>query len=291
MNVFVIHSGSDREKADSLISELKKQAFSLNALMLKKGNAFWKLNASSKIKKSQMVIFVVGEKSCQSSNIGWEIETAIKFEKPIYILKLHEDFELHEALFIKDKFADKKSCYGSEKNVTELSEIIKNHDSGNYNLFNFEPDETNKSVLLEQYKLFLQTSEELVKRRQTVNSFYTSINSAVVATLGTMFALDFNTQTKMLIGILFSLIGIFLSVSWSKTLISYGNLNSSKMKIISCIEKQLPLSLYDAEWAALSDKLNKKKYISFTNSEKKIPSLFLCVYLIIVIVLAFSIIF
>lgn len=291
MNVFVIHSGSDREKVDSLVSELKKQAFSLNALVLKNGNAFWKLNASSKIKKSQMVIVVVGEKSHQSPYIGWEIETAIKHKKPIYILKLHKDFNLHKSLFIKDKFTDNKACYGSEKTVAELAEIIKNHDSGNYNLFNYEPDETNKSVLLEQYKLFLQTSEDLVKRRQTVNSFYISINSAMVAALGAMFALDFNAHTKMLIGILFSLIGIFLSLSWSKTLISYGNLNSSKMKIISCIEKQLPLSLYDAEWAALSDKLNKKKYISFTNSEKKIPLLFLCVYIVIVIVLTFSIIF
>ncbi len=288
MDVFVIHSSADCQKVNFVISTLKKQAFSLNPLMLKSGNAFWKLSASKKIKKAQMVIVFLGEKSHQSPYIGWEIETAIKHKKPIYILKLHPDFKLHESLFIKDNFTNEKVCYGSEKNVDELAKTIKNYDSGNYNLFNYNLDESNKSVLLEQYKLFLQTSEDLVNRRQNVNSFYISINSAMVAALGAIVALNLKEQTKMLIGILFSLLGIFLSLSWSKTLVSYGNLNSSKMKIISCIEKQLPLSLYDAEWEALSDKLNKKKYVSFTKSEKKIPLLFSCIYLVVIIFLTIS---
>lgn len=74
-----------------------------------------------------------------------------------------------------------------------------------------------------------------------------------------------------------------MSISWSRTLTGYGNLNSSKMKIISTIEKQLPLSLFDAEWAALSDKLNKKKYVSFTESERIVPRLFAVVYIVILI--------
>ncbi len=57
----------------------------------------------------------------------------------------------------------------------------------------------------------------------------------------------------------------------------YGNLNSSKMKIISSIENKLPLSLYNAEWEALSDKLNKKKYVSFTKSEQVIPIVFIII--------------
>lgn len=75
------------------------------------------------------------------------------------------------------------------------------------------------------------------------------------------------------------MVGVILSVSWTKLLSSYGNLNGSKMKIISYIEKQLPVSLYDAEWEALSDRLNKKKYVSFTDSEKRIPILFIAVYI------------
>ena len=164
-------------------------------------------------------------------------------------------------------------------------EVIEQYSSGDYGLFNGKVEELDQQILLEQYKLFLQTSEELVKRRQTVNSFYISISSALVAIMGVLFALEFVRLAKLVVGIAFCIIGIILSVSWSKMLTCYGNLNSSKMKIISRIEKKLPLSLFDAEWAALSDKLNKKKYVSFTESEQKIPFIFGVVYIIAILVL------
>ncbi len=68
-----------------------------------------------------------------------------------------------------------------------------------------------------------------------------------------------------------------------KILEAYGILNASKMKIVSLIERKLPLSLYDQEWVIMSDKLNSRKYVSFTDSEKRIPKMFLCVYLLALI--------
>lgn len=62
--------------------------------------------------------------------------------------------------------------------------MIKRYDSGDYGLFNGSPSELNQDIILEQYKLFLQTSEDLVSRRQNVNSFYISISSASVAVMG-----------------------------------------------------------------------------------------------------------
>ena len=53
------------------------------------------------------------------------------------------------------------------------------------------------------------------------------------------------------------------------------------MKVIKLLEEQLPVMLYDAEWRIMSDKLNNKKYVSFTDSEKRIPKLFLCLYALI----------
>ena len=93
---------------------------------------------------------------------------------------------------------------------------------------------------------------------------------------------------RSLIGIIFSVVGVVLSIAWIKMLIAYGNLNGSKMKIISSIEKQLPASLYDAEWAALSDKLNKKRYVSFTDNEKQVPIIFIMIYSAIFIMLMIS---
>lgn len=286
MNVFVIHSGADYEAASQVIASLKQKAYSLNTLILTNGNCFWKVDASKKIKKSQMVLFVVGENSHKSPYIAWEIKEAIKHKKPIYILKLNEENQLHDALLVEDDFTKEKVNYGKVVTVEALSNVIKSYDAGDYGLFNGAPQDLNQDALLEQYKLFLQTSEDLVSRRQNVNSFYLSLSSALAAILGVLFALDFGYQGKLIVGAVFCLIGIILSVSWSKTLSCYGNLNSSKMKIISSIEKKLPLSLFDAEWAALSDKLNKKKYISFTESEQVIPRLFGVLYFLIIVVIA-----
>ncbi len=285
MNVFVIHSGADYDATDKIVSTLKQKAYSLNTLILKNGTCFWKLDASQKIKKAQMVLFVVGENSHKSPYIAWEIKEAIRRNKPIYILKLNDENLLHEALYVKDPFTGEKKNYGKVVTAEQIEDIIKSYDAADYGLFNGSPNELNQDALLEQYKLFLQTSEDLVSRRQNVNSFYISLSSALVAIMGAFLAIDFGQKTELLLGFIFCLIGIILSVSWSQTLSCYGNLNGSKMKIISSIEKQLPLSLFDAEWAALSDKLNKKKYVSFTESEQIIPRLFAAVYLIIMILM------
>lgn len=283
MNVFVIHSGADYDATDKIISSLKQKAYSLNTLILKNGNCFWKFDASKKIKKSQMVLFIVGENSHKSPYIAWEIKEAIKYKKTVYILKLNEENQLHNALYVEDDFTEEKKNYGKIISAEELFGVIKNYDEGDYGLFNATPSELNQAALLEQYKLFLQTSEDLVNRRQNVNSFYISISSALVAIMGILFAMEFGQKAKLIIAFVFCVVGIILSISWSKILSCYGNLNCSKMKIISNIEKQLPLSLFDAEWAALSDKLNKKKYISFTESEKVIPRLFGAVYFLVMI--------
>ena len=279
MNVFVIHSGKDRAEIEEKISVIKQSCHSFNPLVLKNGGVFWKVDAKKKIKKSQMVIFFVGESSHTSANIDWEINTAIRLQKPIYTVKLSEEFPLNTALEISDPFSGEKTLYSKPSNFSNIISLIKSHESGEYKVFNQEIDAIDKSLLLEQYKIFLQTSEDLVSRRQNVNNFYISINSALMAAFGIIWALEILPIYKFFTGVLLSAVGIILSLSWIKLLASYGDLNSSKMKIISYIERQLPASLYDAEWAALSDKLNKRKYVSFTNCEKRVPILFIVVYI------------
>ena len=283
MNVFVIHSGADVDTVTKKISELKKLSHGFNPLILKNGNIFWKHDAAEKIKKSQMAVFFVGENSHSSPYIAWEIQTAIKYDKPIYSIKLDSSFESHPALTVRDSFSGSNKAYDKEVTFDELSDLVKNYETGDYKVFNFDADKIDPNILLEQYKIFLQTSEDLISRRQNVNSFYISINSALVTVFSFVLALDMPSVYKLLISSVLTLVGVILSASWIRMLVSYGDLNSSKMKIISCIEKQLPASLYDAEWAALSDKLNKRKYVSFTNSEKNIPVLFIFVYICILI--------
>lgn len=275
MNVFVVHSGADYHQVDSILKSMKQNAYSLNPLMLENGGFFWKIDAAQKIKKSQVVLFFIGENSYKSDNIAWELLQAQKNKKPIYSILLSSENTRHPALAYVDSFTGKETHYHDMLiSKTDFEKLITNYECGDYHIFNQPLDQLDKTLLLEQYKVFLQTSEDLVSRRQNVNNFYISINSAMITLFSFIVVFDISNTTKLLLGFFFSFIGIILSTSWIRTLNAYGNLNGSKMKIISSIEKQLPVSLYDAEWAALSDKLNKKKYVSFTANEKKIPTVF-----------------
>lgn len=288
MDIFIIHSGADKQIVEKYLDEAKKKAHKLNPLVLENGGALWKIDARKKIKKAQMVVFFVGEKSHESPYIGWELTQAIKYEKPVYTVKLKENFLCHKATIKVNKFSGEEYPYDREVNIDELAEVINNYEYGAYHIFNQQDGEIDKNALMEQYKAFLQTSEDLVLRRQNVNSFYISISSALIALFSALFAFEIKSEYRMVVGILFSIVGIVLSISWIRMLAAYGNLNGSKLKIISGIEKHLPASLYDAEWEALSDKLNKKKYVSFTDSEKLVPKIFMVIYVLIFIALAIA---
>lgn len=292
MNVYVIHSSANRDQVNVYIDELKRSAYNLNTLIPENGGIFWKIDAALKIKKAQMLVFFVGEKSHESPYIGWELETAIKYKKPVYTIKLHPDYKDHPALAETDSFSGQIGSYDKAVTFGELAMIINDHENGHYKIFNQEPEQIDQGVLLEQYKLFLQTSEDLVTRRQNVNNFYITINSALIAILSALltFSADeesivvLSSTNMLIISMIFAAVGMIFCWSWRAILKSYGRLNSSKMKIISSIEKQLPASLYDAEWAVLSDRLNKKKYVSFTESETRIPLIFMFLYGVVFVV-------
>ena len=135
----------------------------------------------------------------------------------------------------------------------------------------------------------MNTSEELVKRRQSVSNFYITINSAII-TLFTSFVAIFSSLSSegsiiSIIGlIIFLSVGIVLCVSWMNIINSYGRLNSAKMKVISAIENYMLLNIYDSEWKVQSKKIGNKRYKSFTSIEKDIPKIFIFVYSIVGIV-------
>lgn len=290
MNIFIIHSGSDRDFVASKMKEMKRSSYSLNPLMLQNGGIFWKADAAQKIKKAQMVLFFVGENSHKSPYIAWELKQARKQDKPIYTILLNENYLRHDALQYQDSFSGENRYFDQLKTLDDVIKLINNFEDGDYHIFNQPVDQIDKVLLLEQYKTFLQTSEDLVLRRQNVNNFYISINSAIIAIFSSLFAFELSAEVRACLCVLFSLVGIVLSVAWIKILVAYGNLNSSKMKIISSIEKHLPASLYDAEWAALSDKLNKKRYVSFTDNEKQIPKIFIIIYSVIFVLLTVNLV-
>lgn len=147
-----------------------------------------------------------------------------------------------------------------------------------------------KNLLLEQYKIFVETSEALVKRKQSVNSFYVILNSALLGAVISVICASRKLpvlfgwlKVSAAVSTFASLVGFVVCFSWISLLNSYADLNSSKMRIITEIEKDMAVNLYDTEWAIITQKVGKKKYKSFSDKEKFVGALFGILYFLLFI--------
>lgn len=137
-----------------------------------------------------------------------------------------------------------------------------------------------EDIILEQYKLYVETAEKVSDRRQSSNSFYLTLNSVLLAFTGFLTSLYFEFWH-----IIIAVAGIFMSILWFLSITSFRNLNSGKFKVIHSLEEKLPIKLFKDEWACLEKGENLKKYIKLSVVEQGVPLIFLLLYVIIIILM------
>jgi hypothetical protein len=144
-------------------------------------------------------------------------------------------------------------------------------------------DSTNNynAHLLEQYKIYLTSAENISNRRQTANAFFVTVNTALVSLISYL-NLGATNPTKLYW--IVSIAGIAISFMWYRLIRSYKDLNSAKFKVVHEIEKGLPISPYDAEWEAVGRGENSKLYLPFTHIEIFIPWVFLILHVLVLAV-------
>lgn len=148
-------------------------------------------------------------------------------------------------------------------------------------LFRATPDECGESYLphcIEIYKLYVSSAEGVSTRRQTANSFFLTLNTAILAFLG--YVKPSLGQSIGRLTILATLAGIVLCYIWYRLILSYKGLNSGKFKVIHMIEARLPIAPFDAEWKAIGSGKDPKKYKPFTHVEVWIPWVFMAIYIV-----------
>ena len=288
---FIIHSGKDEKTVKQRLQEIKSNSPMFAAEIMNSAQSSipdkrknWRRRARENIRKSRMVIFFVGAESYKSENIAWELDRSMQYKKRILCVLLDSKNELPKELQENGKL----HFYCEFVDIHQVCSIINSYQMGQYDLFNTSKDIKPDEILLEQYKLFVATSEDLVNRRQNVNSFYITVNSSLLAVAAPLSAMVTDNGIKIGIQVMIVLVGIILCSSWIRLLESYGKLNSSKMKVICLLEQRLPASLYTAEWAAMSDRLNDKPYVSFTKNEKRIPVMFIVLYSVFLCLMAIN---
>lgn len=139
--------------------------------------------------------------------------------------------------------------------------------------------------MMEQYKLYVQSAENISARRVASNRYLLTLNIALFALYGLHsagFGQSYWTLTV-------PLVGFPISILWYLIIKSHADLNRIKFDIIHELELHLPATMYKYEWQ-LAEEGQGNAYRAVTTIERWIPILFAVLHLglMIMIILAIS---
>ena len=123
--------------------------------------------------------------------------------------------------------------------------------------------------LLEQYKVYVQSAENVSSRRVASGRFMLTLSVAVVA----LYGLQAEGFGEDWLALLVPSAGIAVSMLWYLIITSHANLNRVKFELIQELEQHLPAALYTREWQ-LAGQGQGKNYRAISTIERWIPILF-----------------
>ena len=135
------------------------------------------------------------------------------------------------------------------------------------------------AAVMDQWKLYVGMADRISSRRGLTNTFFLTLNTAVVTVIGVVGKESSGVSRWLLVFPLLVVLGE--CVSWWWLVRSYRQLNTAKFKVVGALEERLPASPYwCAEWVALGEGRDWRKYLPLTHLEQWIPVLFGLIYLI-----------
>lgn len=128
--------------------------------------------------------------------------------------------------------------------------------------------------LLEIYRMLVEMADRVSQRRQSANSFYLSVNTAMIGGAAYLLQSPLGNLGTWAI----SAAGIAICILWVRAVVSYKSLNAAKFKVITTLEERLPYSPYKDEWAILDVDGDGKKHKPFHKTEILVPIVFISVH-------------
>lgn len=128
--------------------------------------------------------------------------------------------------------------------------------------------------LLEQYKMYVESSQKVSEKRISTGNYLLTVNSSLLTLFGV-------ASTNRDIGGWLALIpvaGLLVSLTWYSLVESYKNLNTAKFKVIHEMEDRLPAALFRYEWHRC-EQGQGRAYRPITHLERWIPLIFGVVFL------------
>ena len=144
-----------------------------------------------------------------------------------------------------------------------------------------EMDEMNeKEMILSQWQTCVEMANSVSQRRDLTNNIFITINLALIAAVSSKF--DFKS-------IFVLTAGIALCILWKVFINNYKYLNKVKFEVIQELEMNLPVKPYTEEWGKLNKLKESKEYRDGTKLESILPILFVIIYAIAIVLIAFMV--
>ncbi len=134
--------------------------------------------------------------------------------------------------------------------------------------------------LVEQYKLYVQSAENVSARRVASSQYLLTINAALVALYGLQSASFGQHYWTLLVPIT----GVSVSAVWYLVIKSHTDLNRIKFDLIHELEQHLPAAVYKHEWD-LAEEGQGKTYRAVTRIERWVPMLFAALHVVLAIII------
>jgi hypothetical protein len=261
MKIFIVHRSQDKGAAKKRLKTIS-QKFSIGikpVFLDSSNNTHWKQKAENHIFDAEAIAVYRPESCYKSDNAKWEIEKAKEAKKVIIELGSESD---EEAAILK---------------LTTLYHFSKDFED----CFSTEKKDT-----FDLYKMMVDSSEQLIQRRQKTNAFFITVIGSLLTIAGLLLKIEAVENASMGIVYGFAVIALLLCNSWRNLIDNYGKLNKAKFDVILRLEKDLNVQIYSAEWIALGKGLRPNKYKSFTSTEKNVPLFFALLIAILTIAIA-----
>jgi hypothetical protein len=135
-----------------------------------------------------------------------------------------------------------------------------------------------QAAIIEQYKIYVEMADRISQRRGLTNTFFLTLNTAIFTAIGVFWEHQPRGPVWWLVFPLTMLLGECFA--WFYLLRSYRLLNTAKYKVVGALEMRLPASPYwRAEWMALGEGRDPKRYWPLSHIESWIPVFFSGLYI------------
>ncbi|WP_455769109.1 RipA family octameric membrane protein [Kitasatospora purpeofusca] len=138
-----------------------------------------------------------------------------------------------------------------------------------------------RSILLEQYKVYVEMADRVSSRRGLANSFFLTLNVAVIGLSGPALKVGSQRVDLFFASILLVILLAQCAV-WVCVIRSYRTLNKAKYEVIGAMEERLPARIYSkGEWLYLVRGGRIGRYASLSVVEQLMPAIFSVAYILL----------